>query len=232
MSGAVNFDPMAIVEVFNRHDVDYVVIGGFAAELHDAPVRPTRDIDFTPSTTAENLTRVSEALADLGARIRTEGVPEGLPFSHDGASLGRAAVWNLTSDLGEFDISFRPSGTDGYEDLVRDAIRIDVRGQLMPVASLADVIRSKAAAGRDKDLKALGALQRRLTALEGVSPKDQAVSMSRLAEERAAGPPPPPPPEPQRGPRGARPSAGRPPSPLPLRRTPLGRDGPGSGFGR
>jgi len=60
-----------------------------------------------------------------------------------GAWLGRAAVWNLTSGLGEFDISFRPSGTEGHDDLVRDAIRLDVRGQQMPVASLADVIRPK-----------------------------------------------------------------------------------------
>jgi hypothetical protein len=200
MNGSEIFDPMGIVEAFNRHGVEYVVIGGFAAELHDAPVRPTRDIDFTPSTTAENLTRVSDALTELGARIRVEGVPEGLPFSHDGASLARAGVWNLTSDLGEFDLSFRPSGTEGYEDLVRNAIRLHVRGQEMPVASLADVIRSKEAAGRQKDLAVLGILQRRLTALEGVSPHDQAVAMVRLAEDRAAGPPPPT--EPHRGPTG------------------------------
>jgi hypothetical protein len=229
VSGAENFNPMAIVEAFNRHHVDYVVIGGFAAELHDAPVRPTRDIDFTPSTTAENLTRVSEALSDLGARIRTEGVPEGLAFSHDGASLGRAAVWNLTSDLGELDISFRPSGTEGYDDLVRDAIRLDVRGQAMPVASLADVIRSKEAAGREKDLSVLGALQRRLTALEGVSAQDQAVAMARLAAERVAGPPPAAP-EPRRGPRGGGRGQGRPTNdPPPPRRPSPGREPPDYG---
>ena len=145
MTGEV-FDPMAIVYAFNRHEGDYVVIGGFAAELHEAAVRPTRDIDFTPSATSDNLERLSRALTDLGARIRTDAVPGGLPFSHDGASLGRAAMWNLTCERGEFDITFVPDGTDGYDDLVRNALRVEVRGQVMPVASLRDVLRSKEAA--------------------------------------------------------------------------------------
>ncbi|MGH3848700.1 MAG: nucleotidyltransferase domain-containing protein [Pseudonocardiaceae bacterium] len=192
MSDGEMFDPMAIVAVFNQYGVDYVVIGGFAAELHQATVMPTRDIDFTPSTTQENLDRLSAALTDLGARIRTAGVPEGLPFSHDGVSLARAAMWNLTSDLGEFDLSFRPSGTDGYDDLVRHALRLRVRGQEMPVASLSDVIRSKEAAGRQKDLSALPDLVRRLEAQRGTSLDDLEVSMTRRAEQRRGGPPPPP----------------------------------------
>lgn len=33
-----------IVEALNRHEVDYVVIGAFAAQLHGAPIRKTEDI--------------------------------------------------------------------------------------------------------------------------------------------------------------------------------------------
>jgi len=111
------FDPLEIVQAFNRLGVEYVVIGGYAGELHAAAVPPTRDIDFTRRVTPENLGRLSQALTDLGAGIRTEGVPEGLPFSHDAASLAGVGIWNLTCEFGEFDISFMPSGTDGYEDL-------------------------------------------------------------------------------------------------------------------
>jgi hypothetical protein len=73
-----------------------------------APIPATRDIDITPDSTAENLTRLSHALTELGARIRTEAAPEGLPFGHDAASLASAEMWNLICDDGEFDISFRP----------------------------------------------------------------------------------------------------------------------------
>ena len=155
---------------------------------------PTRDIDFTPRATKENLGRLSQALTDLGARIRTEGVPEGLPFSHDAASLAGVGIWNLTCEFGEFDISFMPSGTDGYEDLVRTALRVEVRGEQMPVASLADIIRSKEAAARPKDFTALPALQERLIAQQGTSLQEQAAAMARRAEERLIseqdGPPP------------------------------------------
>jgi hypothetical protein len=172
----------------NRHGVDYVVIGGFAAELHAAPVEPTRDIDFTPATTMANLARVSAALDELGACIRTATEPGGLAFSHDAASLGHARVWNLTRSHGEFDLSFVPSGTEGYDDLVRQALRVAVPGGgHMAVASFADVIRSKRAAGRQKDLRALPALQRRLTAQVRQSPARQARELAQRAADRLGG---------------------------------------------
>ena len=52
----------AIVDVLNRHGVRYVVIGAFAALAQRAPIPATRDIDLTPDSSAENLTRLSQAL--------------------------------------------------------------------------------------------------------------------------------------------------------------------------
>jgi len=147
-----DFDASAIVSAFNRHGVRYVVIGAFAAQLQGAPIPRTRDIDVTPSSEADNLARLSAALKALRARIRSAGVPEGLPFDHDGTSLGQVDVWNLTSPHGEFDISFVPRGTQGYDDLARHARVVDAGGQAIPVADLEDVIRSKEAARRPKDI--------------------------------------------------------------------------------
>jgi hypothetical protein len=149
---ADDFDATAIVACLNRHGVRYVVIGALAAQLQGAPIPRTRDIDVTPAIDGENLQRLSAALHELKARIRTAAVPEGLKFDHNGASLGRARVWNLTTPFGEFDLSFVPSGTEGYQDLVRHAHVIDSHGELVPVADLEDVIRSKEAAGRPKDI--------------------------------------------------------------------------------
>jgi hypothetical protein len=177
-------DPLKIVQAFNHRGVEYVVIGGYAGELHAAAVPPTRDIDFTPRATEENLGRLSLVLTELDARIRTKGVAEGLPFSHDAASLANVGMWNLTCKYGELDISFKPSGTDGYEDLVRNALRLDVRGEQMLVASLADIIRSKEAAARPKDFTALPALQERLIVQQGTSLEEQTAAMARRAEER------------------------------------------------
>lgn len=158
-------NPAAIVAVLNQHQVRYVVIGAFAAIAQQAPIPATRDIDLTPDASLENLARLSRALTDLGAKIRTESVPGGLPFRHDASSLAAAEVWNLVCADGEFDISFHPSGfANGYAQLAGNAHRVRVGEVEVVVADLADVIRSKESAGRPKDLRVLPLLYRHLSA--------------------------------------------------------------------
>jgi hypothetical protein len=188
------FDPLGVIEVLNRHGVEYVVIGGFAAEVHDAAVPPTRDIDVTPRSSPENLARLSAALYELDAKVRADGVPEGLSFNHDATSLAQARVWNLTSLAGEFDITFQPSGTAGYDDLAVNAIHLAVYGQDLPVADLADLIRSKEAAGRPKDFSALPALHRRLAEQAGIPLVQRIAEMTKAAAARAGASPAPDPP--------------------------------------
>jgi hypothetical protein len=154
-------DAAGIARIFNEHGVEYVVIGAYAAIAQKAPIPATRDIDFTPEASLENLDRLSRALKALGARIRTDAVEGGLVFSHDGASLGRSEMWNLVCNLGEFDIAFRPAAfKSGYSALVSKAHKVIVDGVLVTVADLDDVILSKETAGRPKDLRILPILYR------------------------------------------------------------------------
>jgi len=161
LDALTQLDAAAIVAVMNRHGVLYVVIGAFAAIAQQAPIAPTRDIDFTPDDSLDNLGRLSNALRDLDAQIRTGPDDGGLPFDHDAKSLRRADMWNLICAHGEFDISFRPAGFEsGYTQLVGRAHRVSVEGVEVLVADLDDVIRSKELAGRPKDLRVLPALYR------------------------------------------------------------------------
>jgi hypothetical protein len=167
-TGPSDLDAAAIVAAFNQHGVRYVIIGAFAAIAQHAPIAPTRDIDFTPEETDENLQRLSSALEELEARVRTDTVVGGLPVDHDAASLRSASVWNLMCRYGEFDIAFRPSGIEGgYAQLAERAHRVVVGGVEFSVADLDDVIRSKEAAGRPKDLQTLPALYRYRSSLPG-----------------------------------------------------------------
>jgi hypothetical protein len=160
-------DLLTILDVLNRHQVDYVVIGGFAALVHDARIPPTQDVDVAPSARLENLDRLSEALRELGARIRTAAAPDGLPFEHSGTSLSGVVIWNLVCAYGNFDITFQPGGfPEGYAELITRAHRVRIAATEVTVADLADVIRSKEAAGRPKDLRALPALYERLAEIE------------------------------------------------------------------
>ena len=70
---------------------------------------------------------------------------------------------NMTTEAGDLDVTFQPSGTRGFSDLERSAIELEVAEKLhVLVASLADVIRSKEAAGREKDRLVLPRLRRLL----------------------------------------------------------------------
>lgn len=162
------FRPEEILRVLRDHSVRFVLVGGYAAVVHGSPY-VTTDIDVVPERSEDNLARLSAALDDLHARVWSSGEPAGIPFGHDARSLGDARVWNLVTDHGRLDLTFEPSGTTGYADVARDAIRLTILGVEVDVASLADVIRSKEAAGRAKDRLVLPAL-RELLAEFGDSP--------------------------------------------------------------
>ncbi|MGH8894706.1 MAG: hypothetical protein ACRDWY_15600 [Actinomycetes bacterium] len=147
-----------LVEVLYRHEVRYVLIGGLAAIIHGSPF-PTEDLDIAPETSRDNLARLSDALRELGATICASEVEGPLPFNHNADSLADASVWNLVTSHGGLDLSMTPAGTRGYSDLVRDAGEATIGGVVVTVASLADVIRSKQAANRNKDLRVLPVLR-------------------------------------------------------------------------
>ncbi len=141
-----DFQPDAVAEVLVKHGVVFVVIGGTAAYLQGSPLL-TEDTDIVPAPDRDNLTRLSAALTELEAKVRNDS-DDPLPFPHDATSLAGSVFWNLTTRHGDLDISFTPSGTQGYADLRRDAISVTLRGTPVLLASLADIIRSKEAAGR------------------------------------------------------------------------------------
>ncbi len=120
---------------------------------------PLRTSTSPPAASAENFDRLATALAELRAAIRVPREPP-VPLPTDGRLLANAQTWNLTTRFGNLDITTRPSGTGGYEDLQRNADpRPVATGLHINVASLADIIRSKTAAGRAKDLAALPQLR-------------------------------------------------------------------------
>lgn len=154
----MDLDLRRILEVLNRNKVAYILIGGLAAVYHGSPF-PTEDVDITPQSDPRNLDKLATALRELNARVRTDAEPGGVPFRCDGETLAASRAWNLTTDAGDLDVAFMPSGTRGYRDLRRDAIQVQLYGVTVRIASLSDVIRSKQAANRPKDQRMLSTLR-------------------------------------------------------------------------
>jgi hypothetical protein len=132
-----------------------------AAALHGSS-QVTFDIDVVPDADPANLARLSAALTALRAGVRSSDAVDGLAVQHDAASLPRAEIWNLHTRYGDLDLVMQPAGTAGYKDLDRDAQTIKLGSVPVRIASLADVIRSKEAAGREKDRVTLPGLRRLL----------------------------------------------------------------------
>lgn len=137
-------------------DVDFVVVGGVAVIIHASP-RFTKDLDICYAADRANLDRLGSVLVELGARLR--GVEQDVPFVADRRTLAHTQMLMLTTRDGDIDLLANPDGSPGYAALRRNASRIDLRGTTVLVASIADMIAMKRAAGRPQDLVDLESLE-------------------------------------------------------------------------
>jgi hypothetical protein len=142
-----------------RHQVRFVIIGGFGGRLRGSPT-VTGDLDVCYARDEENLDRLASALGELHATLR--GAPEDVAFQLDARTLAAGDHFTFATDAGSLDCLGTPAGTTGFSDLVANADRLDLDGLPVDVASLDDLIRMKLAAGRPKDrieAEVLGALR-------------------------------------------------------------------------
>jgi hypothetical protein len=164
------YRPDRLLEVLERHKVQYVVIGGLAAELRGSPYT-TRDVDVTPSRDRANLRRLAEALKDLDAKPSVPDLDSPVEVPLDEHSFDRGTTWTFVTRHGLLDVALMPDGTQGYDDLRRSATRERLSDTLeVSVACLADVIRSKEAAGREKDRAVLPILRQVLERSHAIEP--------------------------------------------------------------
>lgn len=159
LTNNVPYRPDELLEVLERHEVLYVVIGGLAAELRGSPY-VTQGVDVTPARTRDNFIRLAAALRELDARLRVPDVEYPVEVPLDERSFEQATTWTYVTKHGYLDVAPLPDGTRGYDDLRRAATREQLTDTLsISVAALADVIRSKEAAGREKDRAVLPVLR-------------------------------------------------------------------------
>jgi predicted nucleotidyltransferase len=149
-------DVLAFVRVLAHEGVEFVVLGGVAANLHGA-ARTTLDLDVAYNRSPANIARIVRALAPYAPYLR--GAPPGLPFTWDEATVQRGLNFTLTTTLGDLDLLGDVAGGGGYEALVARAEPIDLEGGRCWVVTLPTLIALKRAAGRPKDLDAVAELE-------------------------------------------------------------------------
>jgi hypothetical protein len=155
-------DAEALLRTLDQFGVRYVVIGGVATLLH-GDTAFTRDLDITPATSRANLGRLARALRSISAVVRAGD--ELIEWQLDDRAFDSFTTMTLRTDHGDIDVVLRPDAPKparyfDFERLDERAVEYEVAGLRVRVAALDDVIASKQAAGRPKDLAALGRLVR------------------------------------------------------------------------
>ena len=113
-------------------------------------------VDTPHSCTVPGARPMTPTLRELGAGIRVDGLAEGLRFDSTAESLRGMQMLNLRTPVGDLDLTFAPAGfPDGYDGLLPGAQPHSIGHVTVQVANLDDVIKSKTAAARPKDLDAL-----------------------------------------------------------------------------
>ena len=131
----------------NAHDVRYVVIGGIAAVLYGVP-RATFDLDLLIQVTPENAAKLLDALYEAEISSAALVSPEEIPSNDITVFKDRIRIDVQTYTPGlHFDTAWERKTTMTYQ------------GQRFYVVSLDDLVASKIAAGRPKDLEDVQALQ-------------------------------------------------------------------------
>ena len=161
MSESISFDPRELLRRLVDAGVDFIVIGGLAAQAHGSPTI-TADVDVVPRWDRATLARVESVLRDIAA-IRHD-VPAGGPALPplDARTLLAGAVFTLNSRFGRIDFLANPDPGLDYAELRKSAVAVAFLGLPLLFASLDDLIAMKRAAGRPKDrveLEILGALR-------------------------------------------------------------------------
>lgn len=169
MSELERFQPDVILRSLIDHEVRFVLVGGLASQAHGSPSL-TADLDICYARDMENLASLAATLVELSAVRR--GLPVDAPRMPplDARTLRAGGLFTLTTTAGDFDLLATPDPGFDYERLLSSAVSTTVAGHPVQVASLADLIDMKRAAGRPKDrieLEILGALREELDRRDG-----------------------------------------------------------------
>ena len=151
-----NLDVEGLLEALVSHSIDFILIGGTAAQILNLPVPSTIDVDIAPLRSRKNLERLSEFFEDVNASLLTA--------EEDGTWFPRTPIENwaqystlhLITNFGLLDLVFEPTGTsDGYQDLVKGSVLLQVGQSMIRCVTEDQWVELKSSTGRPKDLEHL-----------------------------------------------------------------------------
>jgi hypothetical protein len=129
------------LSLLNKHEVDYLLVGGYAVALHGYP-RYTGDIDFWVDTSEENAQKIVTVLKEFGfdlPELSKEMFLDPNRMTRMGREPLKIEILNSISGL-------------TFEEGKQGATSVEVEGIHIPLIGLRELRRNKKASGRSKDL--------------------------------------------------------------------------------
>jgi len=131
-----------------QRQVEFVIVGGFAAVAHGASL-VTQDVDICCPFTLANLDRLQDALADLHPIHRL--TPARLPLHITSDSIGRLENLYLMTDWGQLDCLSRVKGVGEFAAVQAASIPIQLPYGRCLVLGIDALIEAKLAIGETRD---------------------------------------------------------------------------------
>ncbi len=135
-----------LIEALNKHEVEFIIVGGMAAILRGTPVN-TFDLDVVYQRGAENVARLLAVLDELQAFVRDDPRKLRLQTSH----LASAGHKLLDTNQGPLDLLGAIEDSTGFEELLADSDWLELGAIRVRVVTLGRLIQIKQRLGRPKD---------------------------------------------------------------------------------
>lgn len=139
-----------LLRALNAAGIEAIIVGSVAAVLQGAPLM-TQPVDLLIRDTPRNREKLARFCSELGE----VQLVQPSPCSRTLSTVGTAVQVDLLFDE-------LPSAHTRFESIRSRSVKVPIGDQIAVVASLEDVIASKAAADRDKDRAQLPVLRNTL----------------------------------------------------------------------
>lgn len=140
MQNVFNIDFLEFLELLDNHEVEYLLVGGYAVILHGY-ARSTGDMDLWVNQTNENYNKLKLVYTNFGAPI----------FSIEDFESDTFDVWSIGMEPRKIEILTKVSGLE-FKESKKNCIYLNFEKFKIPYIDFEDLMKNKMATGRLKDL--------------------------------------------------------------------------------
>jgi hypothetical protein len=144
----ITMDYQGLIKRLVENEVQFIIIGGFAAVLHGSSVM-TEDLDLCVSFKKNNIEHLLKAFKDIHPEHRLIGKTR--PVDESAERLSAYKNLYLKTDLGYIDLLSELPGIGEYEEIIEHTIIISLFDMNCRVLDIETLIKAKKGMKRSKD---------------------------------------------------------------------------------